>query len=288
MLALGRRPRRADPAPSRMAYRLQRWMLTPGIRTGLRIGVPLGLLTIATALYLADPARREALTGWVADIRTSIEQRPEFRVERMEIEGADAELSRDIHQVVAVEFPLSSFDLDLETVRDRIMALDPVKQAVLRIRPGGVLEVSVTERRAVVLWRTVDGLALLDGDGVFIRSVSERAAHPDMPLIAGRGAEKEISEALALTAASRPLDGRLRGFVRIGERRWDVILDRDQRIMLPAEQPVRALERVIALDQAEDMLARDVLVADMRLSERPTLRMNARAHDRWLNAREGQ
>lgn len=30
-----------DPAPSRLSYRMQRWMLTPGVRMMLRIGIPI-------------------------------------------------------------------------------------------------------------------------------------------------------------------------------------------------------------------------------------------------------
>ena len=44
----------------------------------------------------------------------------------------------------------------------------------------------------------------------------------------------------------------------MGERRWDVVLDRDQRILLPETGPVPALERVIALDKAEHLLDRDI------------------------------
>jgi cell division protein FtsQ len=47
--------------------------------------------------------------------------------------------------------------------------------------------------------------------------------------------------------------------------------------MLPTEAPVTALERVIALDQAQDMLSRDVGVVDMRNGSRPTLRLNPAA-----------
>jgi cell division protein FtsQ len=59
----------------------------------------------------------------------------------------------------------------------------------------------------------------------------------------------------------------------MGERRWDMVLDRDQRILLPGQDPVAALNRVIALDQAQDMLARDLSIVDMRLPRRPTIRL---------------
>ena len=39
--------------------------------------------------------------------------------------------------------------------------------------------------------------------------------------------------------------------------------------MLPENHPVQALERVIALSDAQDLMARDVAVVDMRLEARP-------------------
>ena len=59
----------------------------------------------------------------------------------------------------------------------------------------------------------------------------------------------------------------------MGERRWDLVLDRDQRILLPEADPVRAVERVIALDQADQLLDRDVLAVDLRSERRPVLRL---------------
>ena len=68
---------------------------------------------------------------------------------------------------------------------------------------------------------------------------------------------------------------------RIGERRWDVVLDRNQRIMLPEKGAVHALERAIALDQAVDMLGRDIAAVDLRLPRRPTMRLNAGAVEEY-------
>ena len=59
----------------------------------------------------------------------------------------------------------------------------------------------------------------------------------------------------------------------MGERRWTVVLDRGQRILLPERAPVGALEQVIAVDEAQDLLAREVRVVDMRNPRRPTVRL---------------
>ena len=279
-------PAQRDPAPSRLSYRMQRWMLTPGIRLGLRIGIPFFVVFTVASVLLADETRRAALNRFVTDIRASIEERPEFRVALMAIDGAGSELAMEIREVVPLKFPVSSFDLDLEQIRDVIAGLDPVKQVSVRIRPGGILQVDVTERQPVVVWRTRAGIELLDENGTRIQDLTARTLRPDLPLIAGDGANKEVAQALVLIAAARPLGDRLRGLVRIGERRWDVVLDRGQRILLPSDAPVRALERVIALSEMQDMLDRDVSVVDMRIAARPTLRMTPEATRDWWRIRQ--
>ncbi|EEW57244.1 MAG: cell division protein FtsQ/DivIB [Tritonibacter mobilis] len=277
---------KADPAPSRLKYRIQRWMLTPGIRTGLRVGLPLGVILIAAGSYLASETRRDHLVALYNEARASFETRPEFMVNVMAIDGAGESVATDIREVTSLDLPLSSFDLDLPAIRDLIVGLDPVKTAAVRIRPGGILQVDVVEREPAIVWRSRDGLALLDETGAFVAELGQRSLHPELPLIAGRGADKRAAEALRLFAAARPLGDRLRGIVRIGERRWDVVLDRGQRIQLPVERPVAALERVIAVSEVKDLLERDVAVVDLRLPARLTVRMNAPAVEDWWRIRQ--
>ena len=275
-----------DPAPSRLSYRMQRWMLTPGIRFALRFGIPFVVVFAAVSAYLADEQRRDEIVQFALDLRTSFEQRPEFMVNDVAVLGAGASLAEDIGEVVPMDFPISSFDLDINAVHALVAGLDPVKSATVRIRPGGLLEISVIERLPAVIWRSRDGLALLDKNGAHIDTIVSRLEHSDLPVIAGDAADVAVSEALDVIAAARPLGDRLRGLVRMGERRWDVVLDRDQRILLPAKGPVAALERVIALSEARDMLERDVAAVDMRLGNRPTIRMNENAVQEWWRIRE--
>lgn len=274
-------PARPDPAPSRLRYRMQRLMLTPTFRFALRAGVPLALtFGIATA-WLSDEGRRAALNQTIADLRTQIETRPEFMVGVMAVDGASAGVDQDIREILPLDFPASSFDLDLPAILEAVRGLPAVKDAAVRIRTGGVLQIEVVERVPVVLWRTPEGLELVDDSGAIVGPALARADYPDLPVIAGVGAVDHVAQALRPVRAAGPLGPRLRGLARIGERRWDVVLDRNQRILLPEAQPVQALERVIALDQVQDMLERDLAVVDMRLTGRPTLRMNAGAVEQW-------
>ena len=266
-------PLRRDPAPSRAAYRMHRLWLTPVFRALLRVGVPAFVVTMGFGLYLSDDTRRAALADKVAAVTKSVQERPEFMVTLMAVDGASEPLAAAIRNLLVVEFPVSSFSLDLEAMRAQIETIDAVKSADLRIRAGGILQVDVTERDPAMVWRSAQGLYLVDETGHRIAGLTGRDARPDLALVAGDGADRAVPEALALMAAAEPIAGRIRGLVRMGERRWNLVLDREQRIQLPEEEPVAALERVIALDQAEDILERDLTVVDMRNMQRPTLRL---------------
>ena len=276
MQPLNRRtqPAKLDPAPSRWSWRMQRLMLTPLFRFGLRVGIPFVLTFGIGIAYLSNPERQAAITDTMADARANIEGRPEFRVNLMAIDGVGTDLAEDIRINLPIDFPISSFDLDLERMRETVMAISPVAEASLRIRPGGVLQIDVVPRVPVAVWRSHTSLSLLDANGAHVSHVAFRSDRPELPLIAGEGANDHVEEAMELILTAQPLGKRLRGVVRMGARRWDIVLDRDQRILLPTKGAVAALEHVIALEGAQDVLSRDVARVDMRLNGRPTIKMN--------------
>lgn len=269
---------RKDPAPSKWAYRVQRWMLTPYVRSFVWKGLPTLILLGAGALWLGNEPNRQALIGQLTHLREEFEARPEFRVSLARVEGASDDLAEAVRVRLALPLPMSSFDIDLGAARDRIETLDAVQRADLRVRSGGVLQVLITERVPVAVWRTETGLTLVDESGHRVAGLLSRADRADLPLIAGDGADLVTPEALDLIAAAGPLTPRLRGLVRMGERRWDLVLDRNQRILLPEQNPVQALERLLALDHAQDLMNRDILTVDLRSDHRPTLRLTPNAH----------
>lgn len=266
-------PLRRDPAPTKWAYRMQRLWLTPVFRVMFRVGLPSFLLAATVGIILADEDRRAALAGGIAEIREKFQNRPEFMVGLVSVVGASPELADAVRARLALNLPKSSFDIDLEAARARIQELDAIARADLIVRAGGVLEVAITERVPALLWRTETGIEMLDADGHRVASLAARSDRPDLPIIAGEGADRATAEALALLAAAAPILPRVRGLVRVGDRRWDVVLDRNQRILLPEGKPIAAIERLIALHQAGDLLGRDILAVDLRTDHRPVLRL---------------
>lgn len=264
----------AQTRRAKISYRLQRIWLTPFYRGLITRGLPALLLVACLALVLANPQNRLQIALWGEALYSSVVDRPGFMVTSVQISPVAPELERSIRARLADELPQSSFRLDLPALRAEIEAYDSVAEASLRLGAGGEMIATIRERAPVVVWHSGTERQLLDLDGHRVAILAPNAQVPALPLIAGDGAQGHVREALALLDAAQPLGERLRGLVRVGERRWDVVLDRDQRIRLPEQGAMQALERALALDDAQDLLARDVLSVDLRNPARPVLHVS--------------
>jgi cell division protein FtsQ len=266
-----------DPAPSRLRYKLTRLWLRPGVRRFVNIGLPVtaavaAVWTLAAELDLKGRAERAA-----ALVHETVVDRPQFTITRFDIAEVSFELAEQIKEAALVPLPASSLEVNVAAVRARVETLDAVERARVRALPSGVLEIRAVERLPVVLWRSAAGLELLDAQGVRVAEVDSRLRRADLPLVVGEGAEDHVPEALALLDAAGSVKPRIRGLVRMGERRWDLVLDRDQVIRLPEDEPLEALRRVMALHGAEALLDRDLVAVDLRDPRRPALRLSGHA-----------
>jgi len=258
---------------------MQRLWLTPRFRFFMRYGIPAMAMAMAVVLFLANPERRDTVSGMIALAKEQVTERPMFMVNLMSIEGASPDLADALRAKLALRLPQSALALDLDAIRSSAENFDAVARAVVRFGAGNVLQISIVERQPAWVWRTDGGLILLDDAGHRVAGLAARADRPDLPLIAGEGADQATLEASAILTAAGPLADRIRGLIRISTRRWDLVLDRDQRILLPADNPLAAVNELMALNMAQDLLARDLLSVDLRNPQRPVLRLAPPALD---------
>jgi cell division protein FtsQ len=271
------RRRSQGPGPSKLAYRLSRIWKKLWLRRAVQLVAVLCLVLLAGRVAMSP-----AVPTWLGERRAAVvaalSSRPEFAVRDFRVTGASDALVQTIGRAVALVPGTSSLTLDVAAVQSRIAALGPVRSARVKLGPDGILRIAVEERIAEALWRDADGaLWLADREGVTIGPAGPRAGHPALPVIIGEGAPAAMAEALALFRAVPELQPRLRAFIRVGQRRWDLALDRGLTIMLPEQGAEAALARIMALHYGEELLDRDLAVIDMRLGERPTLRMTPEA-----------
>ncbi len=275
--AASRAPARRDPAPSRLRYKLTRLWLRPWFRRLVNFGVPMVVGLLAAWTLMAEYDLRGRAAAAVEGLRASIVTQPQFMITRIDTPDVSEDLAEQIRIAAFVSLPASSLEVNVASVRDRVESLDAVGRARVRALSSGVLEIRAIERVPVVVWRGEGRIELLDQRGVRVAEVDSRLRRPDLPLIVGPGAAEHVPEALTILDAAGPVRNRVRGLVRMGERRWDVVLDRDQVIRLPEEEPVAALSRVMVMQASDGLLERDLTVVDVRDPRRPMLRLSTHA-----------
>ncbi|NCX58241.1 MAG: FtsQ-type POTRA domain-containing protein [Rhodobacteraceae bacterium] len=264
--------KKRDPAPSRLGYKFSRWMLSPFIKKSVFFGMPLIILLLPVFIFLKDQNNKNLVEEIVLDFYRKIIERPEFMLSALSIEGSSDSLNAEIREILGLNFPISSFDLDLADLRNRVLSLPPVETAEVRLEGGSILHVKVKEKVPALLLKDDTGIHVLNKNGDYIRPLLSTEYGSKLPVITGEGAQKAAAEAFILFSALYNKLDEVRGLVLVGGRRWNIVLKSGQVIMLPEKKSEQAVQKILILDKAEKILSRDIAVFDFRLPYRITLR----------------
>lgn len=264
--------KKRDPAPSRLGYKFSRWMLSPFIKKSVFFGMPLIILLLPVFIFLKDQNNKNLVEEIVLDFYRKIIERPEFMLSALSIQGSSDSLNAEIREILGLNFPISSFDLDLADLRNRVLSLPPVETAEVRLDGGSILHVKVKEKVPALLLKDDTGIHVLNKNGDYIRPLLSTEYGSKLPVITGEGAQKAAAEAFILFSALYDKLDEVRGLVLVGGRRWNIVLKSGQVIMLPEKKSEQAVQKILILDKAEKILSRDIAVFDFRLPYRITLR----------------
>ena len=264
--------KKRDPAPSRLGYKFSRWMLSPFIKKSVFFGMPLIILLLPVFIFLKDQNNKNLVEEIVLDFYRKIIERPEFMLSALSIQGSSDSLNAEIREILGLNFPISSFDLELADLRNRVLSLPPVETAEVRLEGGSILHVKVKEKVPALLLKDDTGFHVLNKNGDYIRPLLSTEYGSKLPVITGEGAQKAAAEAFILFSALYDKLDEVRGLVLVGGRRWNIVLKSGQVIMLPEKKSEQAVQKILILDKAEKILSRDIAVFDFRLPYRITLR----------------
>ena len=264
--------KKRDPAPSRLGYKFSRWMLSPFIKKSVFFGMPLIILLLPVFIFLKDQNNKNLVEEIVLDFYRKVIERPEFMLSALSIQGSSDSLNAEIREILGLNFPISSFDLDLADIRNRVLSLPPVETAEVRLEGSSILHVKVKEKVPALLLKDDTGIHVLNKNGDYIRPLLSTEYGSKLPVITGEGAQKAAAEAFTLFSALYDKLDEVRGLVLVGGRRWNIVLKSGQVIMLPEKKSEQAVQKILILDKAEKILSRDIAVFDFRLPYRITLR----------------
>ncbi len=195
-----------------------------------------------------------------------------FAISEIKVAGHKETSEIDVLQTLELDGITSLIGFDSEAARQRILAMPWIANAqVTKLYPDGV-SVLVTEKQPFAVWQHQDALSLIDSNGDPIVAFSDEK-YLGLPLLIGEGANRHGQALLALMTDFPSLAARVKAYVRVGSRRWDIVLDDGVKVQLPENELETALSEAVSLEQDHGLLARDVESVDLRLNDRIVVRL---------------
>lgn len=231
----------------------------------------LGLLVAAVMVGAAIVLRVPQMIAWQAGEGIG---KLGFAVERVEIDGID-HMDRLPVYAVALDQPSTAMpNVDLDEIRRRVEDFSWVRSARVTRRLPDTLVVAITEREPSAIWQHERRLYLIDGEGAVLEEVALDAM-PDLPLIIGPNANRQIPRFRELMDSAPALRPMLAGATWVGNRRWDLRFQSGETLALPEgdEAAAQALVRFARMDGVTGLLGEGFRRFDMRVPDRFVVRV---------------
>jgi cell division protein FtsQ len=211
-----------------------------------------------------------------------------FRIAEVALAG-EHEVGRDeILMLAGISDHSSLLFLDAARARARLLSNPWIADAtVLKLYPDR-LRIEIKERKPFALWQRDGRIALIAGEGIVLESTAP-ARFGSLPMVVGKGAEQGARTFLDLVRRYPEIEHATGSSVLVAERRWNLHLKSGVEVLLPESEPERALRMLVDLDRSKKLLTRDIIVVDLRLRDRVTVRQSdaaAAARDQALKDME--
>ena len=189
-----------------------------------------------------------------------------FGISSIHIAGNHRTSPDDILAALGFAPGQSIFSADVQAARLHLLSLEWVADGRVRRQYPDLITVSVIEKIPFAMWETPNGSYVVERSGHTI-GLFDPHSFPHLPLILGPGAPTSAAELIDAVAAHRATNARIAGYVRISDRRWNLLLNDDVIVELPEDGWAKELDVLEHLIVDKGVLERDVAEIDLRLPE---------------------
>ncbi|WP_275783490.1 cell division protein FtsQ/DivIB [Pararhizobium gei] len=262
---------RVLPRPLRRAVRF-----VVGLGTGRFHFAPYTGTVSAAAFMAATGFYGMALGGHSHSVAQTTTTVVGFAIEDVKVSGNEQTSEIDIFQQLGLDGTTSLVALDIDAARKLISEMPWVEDVAVRKVYPGTIEVNLKERKAFGIWQHGADLSLIEASGSVIAPLRDNK-FAELPLFVGRDAETAAAEFHQRFSQWPEIAKRVKAYVRVAGRRWDLMLDNGITIKLPEHDLERAMQVLSTMEEGQQLLDRDIAAVDLRLEDRTTVQLTPEA-----------
>ncbi len=222
-------------------------------------------------------------TGWLAwtslgahtltsSLRARLAALDPLQIRHITITGRHLTDESEIMEALGTNLNRSLFSFSVEDARQRIDALPFIERSTVERHLPDTVNVTVEEKNPIAIWQMDGHFVLINQKGDTV-SRQELTAHNSsvfrkLPLVVGMGANTEADAIITLLNQFPDINSHTLALIRIGQRRWNILMQNGTTLMLPEGAEAAALARLHTYQTDYQLLDRPLKTIDMRLSDR--------------------
>lgn len=227
---------------------------------------------VAGGIFLQSPTGHQFLNA-MERAGQFFSSKTQLTIQNASITGHVYTHKADVIEAMNLTQGGSIFDIDLDEALANIQELPWVKEAsIQRILPNS-LHIQLVEKEPLVSWQNNYKYLPIDTTGKPIHDEKTILSH--LILVVGADAPQHSPDLIKQLQAFPKIMQRVKSAVRIGGRRWNLILDdinTGAQIYLPDTDIYLALQRLDKLQEESHLLDKDLEKIDVRFSDRLIVR----------------
>ena len=233
-----------------------------------RIALFGGICAIVATSALGYQMRAPLIEGFYAKtIETG------FAVKYIDIKGRNH--TSDTHILAALNINEGDpiLRLQLNDIRERLLNIGWVEDALVRRHLPDRLEIILQERIPLALWETDAGHKVIDSAGKTITEANSRN-FTHLTVISGENAPEKAHEILQMLQTEPELFADVWAVQLVSDRRWDVFLRSGVTVRLPESEAGNAWSKLALIEQEKQITARDISTIDLRIPDKLVVEPN--------------
>ena len=261
-----------DPAPSRLAYKINRLLYRFWFKLLLII------VFLASSVLLAKKVLYKNI-DLNAEIRFLSEESSalykgltELTISKILVKGAQEPLKKEIIILVQNAATEGFSALKAQALREKIQDINKVEKAFVKFSTDGLVNVEVIQRKEAVVYFNNQLYEVLDSNGVILSIKQDNKGLSSFPLLVGKGGQKKINELLSLVNKLGSYQSEVLCYEWVGERRWDVHMKNDLVFKLPENNLSKGLEVMLTFLNKTNKLLKAIVIVDLRNIGKPIIK----------------